>query len=593
MLNRILVGLWALSVCGVAGTLANEPGSSAPEWARGATWYRVMVPRFRNGEPSNDPQGTRDWTIDRQNAIADSTPNGLYGGTDEHYGGDLQGLGDRLPYLKRLGIDVLYLSPIFVAPSEHKYDPADLRHVDDSLAIAKSIEKIKDESDDPSTWQLSESDRLFLDFVGEAHALGLRVVLENVFSQAGMKSWAVRDVVRKHRQSSYADWFQILAWEPKLEWKTDSGYGNKLVPFQPTDDGFSPGVEAHLHAVTKRWMDPNGDGDPSDGIDGWAVFDAPRMPRATLQRWRQQIRRINPNAVLIGDFLATFPMTKSPVIPAMDEFDLTIDYSLAQPLRRFFDTRSGGSNAHVLTDALKAVQPTRANGGDPLTISAVSGPSQGRLLNGIAHRFSSTTESASIRRAHDNWRLAAAVHLLSNRNPMLYYGDEAGMVADAGPAARAPMWWDDLPAAGSRSNDYRADFVALIRQLNGIRRRFAPLTRGAFRELPFDNKRSIIAFARSLSDEEVIVIINSGNRTEKVDVSVGWPGQLVGIINPELVPGPLHPLLQRRQAVQGGDKKSALRVFGSRQYADDWGDIAVMVSPQSIRLVIVKDEEPR
>ena len=593
MLNRISVGLWALSVCGVAGTLASEPESSAPEWARGATWYRVIVPRFRNGEPSNDPQGTRDWTTNRKDAIVDTTPNGLYGVPDEHYGGDLQGLGARLPYLKRLGIDVLYLSPIFVAPSEHKYDPADLRHVDDSLAIAKSLEKIKGESDDPSTWQLSESDRLFLEFVREAHAQGLRVVLENVFSQAGMKSWAVRDIIEKRRQSACADWFRILAWEPKLEWETDSGYGNKLVPFKPAGDGFSPGVEAHLHAVTKRWMDPNGDGDPSDGIDGWAIFDAARMPRATLHRWRHQIRRINPNAVLIGDFPGNFPMTKSPVMPARNEFDLTINYSLAQPLCRFFDTQIGGSNSQRLTDSLKAVHPTPANSGSPWTISAVSGPNQGRLLNGIAHSFSSTTEPASIRKAHDNWRLAAAVHFLSNRNPMLYYGDEAGMVADAGPAARAPMWWDDLPVAGSRSSDYRADFVALIRQLNGIRRRFAPLTRGAFREVRFDNKPSIIAFARSLSDEEIIVIINRGKRTEKVQVSVGWPGQLVGIINPELVPGPLHPLLQRRQAVEGGDKKSALRLFGSRQYADDWGDITVTVSPQSIRLVIVKNEEPR
>ena len=596
MLNRILVGVCVLSAGGITATCAAEDASKStvPEWARAACWYRVQVPRFHNGDSTNDPKDTQRWTAEWKARYFDPTPNGIYELRNENYGGDLQGLRARLPYLKRLGIDALYLSPIFVAPSEHNYDPADLRHVDDSLAVAKSLGKIKNETHDPSSWEFSESDRLFIEFLKEAHAQGFRVVLENVFSQAGIRTWARRDIMRKNRQSACADWFRMKSWGRTPEWETDGGYGNKLIPFRLEGDGFSPGVEAHLHAVTKRWMDPNGDGDPSDGVDGWAVFDAPRMPRATLQRWRRLIKRINPKAVLIGDFPGVFLMSADATVPpAADEFDLTIDYSLADPLGRFFHIEGGGTNSQELIDSLLAVQPAQAESGGRGTISAVSGPSLGRLLNKIAHDAPSTDRTAPVAAAYDNWRLATAVHFLANFNPMLYYGDEAGMDAHAGSDARAPMKWDDLSDVAAKSGNPHANFAEMIRQLNKLRRRFAPLRRGVFRKVPVDGQRPILAFARSLPGEEVIVIINAGEGTEEVVLSVGWPGQLVGIVNPELAPGPLHPLLQRKQIAEGGDKKSALRLFGSRQFADDWGDITVKVSPQSIRLVIVKDEEPR
>ncbi len=596
MLNRILVGVLVLGTGGIAATLAGQDAatSSLPEWTRGACWYRIIVTRFHNGDSTNDPQDTQRWPSVRQVRYFDPSPTGMYELRNEHYGGDLQGLRARLPYLKQLGIDVLYLSPIFVAPSEHNYDPADLRHVDDMLAVANSLGKIKNESDDPSSWQFSQSDQLFLEFVKEAHTQGFRVVLENVFSQAGVMTWARRDILRKKRRSPCADWFRMKSWDPRPEWDTDNGYGNKLIPLRLEGDGFSPGAEAHLHAVTKRWMDPNGDGDPSDGIDGWAVFDAPRMPRATLQRWRQVIRRINPDAVLIGDFVGVFPMKATfAVPPAADEFDLTIDYSLSDSLGRFFHIERVGTDSEGLIDSLMTVHSAQAESDRRGTISAVSAPSLGRLLNKIAHDEPSMDTTAAEAGAYDNWRLAMAVHFLGSSNPMLYYGDEAGMDAHGGSSARQPMKWDDLPGGVAKSSDPNASFAGMIRQLNNIRRRFAPLSRGDFRRVPFDEERPILVFARSLPGDKVIVIINGGKGREEVALSIGWPGRMVGIVNPELSPGPLHPLLQKKQIAAGGDKKSALRLFGSRQFADEWGDITVTVSPQSIRLVIVKDEEPR
>jgi len=158
------------------------------------------------------------------------------------------------------------------------------------------------------------------------------------------------------------------------------------------------------------------------------------------------------------------------------------------------------------------------------------------------------------------------------------------------------MWWRDIEGTGTQSAGYREDFVALLRQLNNLRDRFKPLVHGGFRNVKLEGVSNVLAFARALPGDETIVLTNYGNATQEVKLSVGWPGQFVGIVHPELAPGPLHPLLQRKQIAKqkkGDAGPPGLRLFGSRQYADDWGDITVKVTPKSVRLVIVRDKEPR
>ena len=173
---------------------------------------------------------------------------------------------------------------------------------------------------------------------------------------------------------------------------------------------------------------------------------------------------------------------------------------------------------------------------------------------------------------------------------MTYYGDEVGMYAAPGPDVRAPMWWADLPDPATKPAGYRADFLALVRQLHGLRDRFAPLRHGDFRAVLLDGERHILAFARTLPGDEVIVVMNYGDATQDVTLTVGRPRQLLGVITPELRPGAPHPLFKKRRPPKGSLEVPRLRLGGNRQFADRSGAISLSVKPKSIRLVLASDK---
>ncbi|HEY0009646.1 MAG TPA: alpha-amylase family glycosyl hydrolase, partial [Tepidisphaeraceae bacterium] len=216
-----------------------KPTFITPEWSKKAVWYQVFPERFRNGDTSNDPgdaAGERkiSWTSkwwEKQPGEAGGEANFYEGKGDvwqRRYGGDLQGLREKLPYLNSLGVTAIYLNPIFEAESMHKYDTADYRHVDDNFGVKgdnptalsmgsksngaateSSVKALAAETDDPSTWRWSESDKVFLAFLDEAHKQGFKIVIDGVFNHVGRAHPFFQDVLAKGKNSKYADWFDI------------------------------------------------------------------------------------------------------------------------------------------------------------------------------------------------------------------------------------------------------------------------------------------------------------------------------------------------------------------------------------------------
>jgi cyclomaltodextrinase len=222
------------------------PGLPRSDWTADAIWYQVLVPRFANGAPENDPPYVRPWQGDWGVPDDDDSRPVRTQLFTRAYGGDLQGLREKLAYLQDLGVNTLYLNPIFSAPSEHKYDTADLRHVDDTLAVAGALAGAKSESADPASWGWTASDRYFLSFLNDAHARGFRVVLDGVFNHVGCDFWAFQDVRARGRASAYADWFDIFQWEPGLKYRAWDGENGQLPEFRRAGDGLHPAVEAHV-----------------------------------------------------------------------------------------------------------------------------------------------------------------------------------------------------------------------------------------------------------------------------------------------------------------------------------------------------------
>ena len=575
------LGLLLLALGPLPATLAADR-VAAPGWLTKSQWYHVLVPRFSDGEPLNDPTGVLPWpSLAAKDSGKTPAPEAAKG--EKRFGGDLQGLQNRLGYLKELGVDVLYLSPVFTAPSDLKYDSADLRHVDGALAVANQPGDVGKETADPATWQFTPSDRLFLGFIKRAHAQGLRVVLEITGTSASRESWMWRDVVAKGERSECSSWFDVADWGPPVRAQVDGGPSHDgTVPFKRNATSLAPGVEKYLLAVTRRWMDPDGDGNPVDGVDGWVVRDAYRLGPETLARWQKLVKKVNPAAVLVGDYrgmsgaFGTFG-TNQP-------FDAVVQEETGAALRRFFceEAKKGYTSTNLLVDLDVLLKSRRAEAG-PVVIDSIGGTNVPRLWS-VIEGGARPTDGKPAASVLSRFRLAMVMHQLCLPMPLTYYGDEIGLPGEAD--GRDPMWWQGSPADGS--NAYRRDLAALALQLNSLRERFAPLASGSFRKVLADEKQRVLAFARALPGDEVIVVINFGDTPQRVKVPTGCPGQLIGVVTPELTPGPPHPFFKNRAAAEPASAIPQLRLGGNQQYADESGNLSVSLKPQTIRLLLLK-----
>ncbi len=532
---------------------AREP---LPAWVTDARWYYIVVPRFHNGDKTNDREGTVAWSSDWPTRQAGPpVTGGDQAPTDEQrkewqsrrYGGDLQGIIQRLPYLKELGVNALCLSPVFQGSDEGRSQQPDLRHIDPTLAVSGNPSETNDEGSDPTTWKWSASDRVFLDLMKKAHEAGIRLVIGGLFGAISGPSVKVNE------------------------------------------------VESYLLAAVRRWMDPDGDGNPSDGVDGWiSSFEEPQQglafadEKAFWLRLAEQVNKTNPNAVLIasGQF-AVGRLSQEP-------YDLAVDSHSAEEIKRFFHPKNQSAQAKQLFDALQSLDPNcpaQARLANLNVMSAANGP---RLLTYFSDpRPAAAAPSAPpgpmpTDEAIDRWRLATIFQHCYRGTPLTYYGDEVGMYGGPPPYAAAPMWWNDL-LNQSQPPRYRSDLFAIVQWLHSLREQYAPLRRGDFRPLWSDDERKLLAFSRSLPGEDVILLMNYGSVKQEVALTVGKPGQLVVVLSPQ-VKGPTKKGADSSRPIKDDAKLKRLHVGGSRQFVNPLGTISLWVSPMSVRVILLNDK---
>lgn len=503
---------------------ADKPDGRIPKWAQQARWYHVIVPVFHNGDPSNDPPGTVPWSSGWPSAAGTSADKA--GISDAHnYGGDLLGLTKRLSYLKELGVNTLHLSAVFMVDQAGQPDVAHLRHVDDSVGVKGSYAKLAEETADPKTWKFSASDRAFLDVIKTAHKAGIRVVLDVAF---------------------------------------DKNLANE-----------------HLTLVAQRWMDPDGDKDPSDGVDGWVVRDPQKAPHKFWKQWCKKIKKINPSVLLVCDVEG-----KPKSWLSGDEFDVAMDRRLARELTQFF---MHPHKPTALTDFMKALTAIDKNGRlgatlatpRPLHVSSTS-----RMLNALESlpRPPAKPDMEAVAR----WRLATAVLGIFPGAPVILYGDEVGIRSLTGSSTPPPMWWKDLANAQPKPRAYRDDFASLVQWLNLRRDIHTPLRAGSFRVLMQDAGQEVFALIRSLPDDEAILVVNYGKDKRQLTLTAGKPGQLVGVLSPKFDQPARGQSSKKPSESKDRGGIIPLHLGGSRQYVDPGGRIHLRMDPMSIRMVIVR-----
>ena len=505
-----------------------------PEWAKHAVWYQIMLDRFRNGDPTNDPEPVRPWTSEW---FTPSPWEGQDGQTfyknfvfERSYGGDIAGLEAKLPYLKELGVTAICLNPVFKAPSNHKYDVQNYLHIDDHFGTKGDYDAVaaKEDQLDPKTWQWTSSDKRFLTFVKHAHELGFKVMLDGVFNYVGNLHPAFLDVQKNGKQSRFAEWFEITSWSP-FAYKGWADFPDRPV-FRKGAHGFaSEAVKQHIFNVTRRWMDPDGDGRPEDGVDGWRLDVPSDIPRDFWEEWRQYVKGINPNAFITGE-----AWNRADQYLDGSHFDAVMNYEFAKVAVAWVFNKAQkikASEAAARLTELQLVYPGVAtyalqnlvdsHDTDRLVSMALNPDREYDRQNRVQDNNPDYNNSKPNAECYARARLVALLQMTYVGAPQIFYGDEAGMWGADDPTNRKPMLWKDLePYEKPEENAVMEDQLKFYQKAIALRSMHAALQTGLFQTLLVDNEADVWAFLRNNESEYVIVVLNASGVPHDVQVPV-------------------------------------------------------------------------
>ncbi|MHB1452404.1 MAG: glycoside hydrolase family 13 protein [Saccharofermentanales bacterium] len=404
--------------------LFEEDVPDSPAWAREGFIYQIFIDRFNNGDRSNDPADCQDW-----NCMPASR---------SFYGGDFKGITDKIEYIAALGATILYVNPIFLSDSNHKYDAIDYYRID------------------PTFGTVEEACAL----VQRAHALGIRVILDAVFNHCSNKNALFLDVIEKGDASEYYSWFTVNG--PKVEtaphnYDTFAG----LVPKMPRLNSSHPLVQDYCIDAAVFWtrlLD----------IDGWRLDVADEVSHVFWRKFRSRLRSVKPDIYILGEvWNRATPWLQG------DEFDSVTNYKFRNALLALACSESRSS-----TDFWDEVCRNEMNYRStalPFMVNLVSSHDVKRILTEL----------------HGNRRCTRPIFgiLLTYLGiPLLYYGDEIGIEGGEDPDNRRTMKWD--------TEDQDTALLDFIRRLGNLRKSSDVLRHGnvmPFRSLP----PRMIGFVRS------------------------------------------------------------------------------------------------
>ena len=464
-----------VSIC-LAGTPEPKPVDSL-DWARGVVWYQIFPERFCNGDTANDPTveevpeadmnpewQVHPWTSDWYEAQPweKKKSDDFYDISNvfaRRYGGDLIGVIEKLDYLADLGIDAIYFNPIFEAESLHKYDAGSYHHIDDNFGPDPAEDKKRlakaNENENPESWIWTSADSTFLKLIKEAHKRNIRIVIDGVFNHSGITFFAFQDIVKNGENSRYKNWYDIVSWDdpgtPENEFDYKAWWGFKVHPeFAEDEKGLVHGPREYIFAITKRWLDPNGDGDPNDGIDGWRLDVANDVAPPFWREWYRYVKSINPSALLVSEIWddASEYITDK-------RMDNTMNYLFAYAVVDFFIDQKTAISGDEFADRLRQIQKLYPGDTIYLLWNLIDSHDTDRLASMIVNpdrNFDRGNNPRSnpdynVRKPNGFQRQIQkqiiAFQMSFIGSPVIYYGDEAGMWGGDDPDDRKPMVWPD------------------------------------------------------------------------------------------------------------------------------------------------------
>lgn len=525
------------------------PGFSTPDWAKGAVMYQIFTDRFYNGDKSNDVETNEYYYIgDYSQRVTnwDKYPANM--GVREFYGGDLQGVMDKLDYLQDLGVEVVYFNPLFVSPSNHKYDIQDYDYIDPHYGkivddggevlpngVTDNSQATKYKKRTTGLKNLEASNELFIKLVEELHRRGMKVILDGVFNHCGsFNKWMDRERIYEGEEdyepgayvsadSPYRSYFRFFKEGPE-NWPYNGNYdgwwGHDTLPKLNYEDSVK--LENYILYIGRKWVSP------PYNVDGWRLDVAADLGRSNeynhefWQKFRRAVKDANPNALILAEHYGD----PSDWLKG-DEWDTVMNYdAFMEPVTWFLtgmEKHSDEAREELLGNIDNFIGSMAHHMSNMLTpslqvaMNELSNHDHSRFLTRTNHMVGRVEhlgpEAANEYVNKAVMREAVVMQMTWVGAPTVYYGDEAGVCGFADPDNRRTYPW------GHEDQE----LIAFHKEAIRIHKEHPALKNGSLKIL--GGEENILSYARFKGHDRIIVVIN--NRSERAEVKVPvWEAEI-------------------------------------------------------------------
>lgn len=547
------------------------PGFHAPQWAKGAVIYQIFTDRFCNGDPNNDVLSGEYYYVGGKSEQVeewDSLPANL--DIRRFYGGDLQGVRKKLDYLQNLGVEVIYFNPLFVSPSNHKYDIQDYDYIDPHLTVMPrdngelldadcNDNKIASRYIDrvTSLENLEASNAYFADFMKEIHSRGMRVILDGVFNHCGsFNKWLDRELIYEKQEgyepgafvsenSPYHKFFKFKGGAWPYNSSYEGWWDHETLPKLNYEE--SPELYEYIMGIGRKWVS-----EPYS-IDGWRLDVAADLGRTQAfnhrfwRDFRKSVKAVNPEAIILAEHYGNPSSWMQG-----DQWDTVMNYdAFMEPVTWFLtgmEKHSDEFQADWYGNGEKFFYTMNYNMSKfqrqslDVAMNELSNHDHSRFLTRTNRRVgriaSCGADAASEGVNKGVLREAVVIQMTWPGAPTIYYGDEAGMTGWTDPDNRRTYPWG--------SEDW--ELIEFHKEIIRIHKSYACLKTGSYKQLGCGSHW--IAYGRFDAEGCAAVLVN--NRDDELEVSL--PVWQLGIEDDE------QGMLRVMQSTAGGYNVGELKV---------------------------------
>ncbi|OGO79448.1 MAG: alpha-glycosidase [Clostridiales bacterium GWB2_37_7] len=417
-----------------------------PQWVKDAIFYQIFPERFNIGDSDINLENTSPWN---------SKPEAA-----SFFGGDLKGIIEKIDYLENLGINAIYLTPIFEAPTNHKYDTTDYFKIDPNFGDLSTLKEL----------------------VQKCHSKGIRIILDAVFNHSGYFFEPFQDVVKIGPASPYFDWFHIHKWPFDKEGQNYDSFA--FATHMPKLNTENPIVREYLLGVAKFWIE-------EADIDGWRLDVSDEVDHVFWRAFRNTVKSVKPDAYIVGEnWLYSLPWLMG------DQLDAVMNYPFTRNCIQYFANKSISETQ--FKNYINIIQMNQTQQANEVMFNLLDSHDTARFLTLSGKNKNSL-------------KLASTFQFTYLGAPCIYYGTEIGMEGAEDPDCRRTMDWNE--------ENWDKELLSYYKNLILIRKNSEALRRGTFSWL--ESKNNIIAFERRTDKERAIVIINNNESEEIFTLDVG------------------------------------------------------------------------